>query len=391
MSGSLGLRRSTAATAALMVAGWGAFALPAAASPSHGNAASQGSANSAASANHANGAKDEGAKGHKANHGKGPKADNGHGPKGNNGKGPKGNNGKGPKGNNGNHGTAADGEADKGPQASASAGDSKGGSNAGGAGDPAGNNGTVKITPHLEEDGIPQNTPHVSCIFDIEWYGFDKGDDIVSTVEFAMQAPTTDVALSGTDPSQVFVGGDPASGAGTDTGFDGEETYTLAFDGEPHPQQGYHVKLTVHTPGSQGADTKHKVFWVQPCEDEAVVPEAAAADNGTQAPGEGEESSDEAGVMGATGTSDEVTTESDADNAESNADSSETAETAEAGAMGTSAGAAGSSETDVPNSVDAGGPGARVADLVTSPWALLVMALGLALGGAALVARRRTV
>ncbi len=33
-----------------------------------------------------------------------------------------------------------------------------------------------------------------------------------------------------------------------------------------HPQQGYHVKLTIHAPGSQGADTKHKVFWVEPCE-----------------------------------------------------------------------------------------------------------------------------
>ena len=134
----------------------------------------------------------------------------------------------------------------------------------GGNGDPAGNNGTVKITPLGEDDGIPQNTPHVSCAFDIEWYGFDEGADIVSTVVFTMQAPTRDVGLSGTEPSQVFVGGDPASGAGND--FDGEATYTLGFAGEADPQQGYHVKVTVHTPGSQGADTKHKVFWVSPCE-----------------------------------------------------------------------------------------------------------------------------
>jgi hypothetical protein len=133
------------------------------------------------------------------------------------------------------------------------------------SGDPAGNNGTVKITPHGEDDGIPQNTPHVSCPFDIEWYGFDEGVDIVSTVTFTMQAPTRDVGLSGTDPSQVFVGGDPAGGAGTD--FDGEATYSLAFAGEPDPVQGYHVEVTVHTPGSQGADTKSKVFWVTPCDD----------------------------------------------------------------------------------------------------------------------------
>jgi hypothetical protein len=30
-------------------------------------------------------------------------------------------------------------------------------------------------------------------------------------------------------------------------------------------RQGFHVKLTVHAEGSQGADTKHKVFWVEGC------------------------------------------------------------------------------------------------------------------------------
>lgn len=134
------------------------------------------------------------------------------------------------------------------------------------AGDPAGNNGTVKITPLGEDDGIPQNTPHVTCPFDIEWYGFDEGADIVSTVTFTMQAPTSDAVVSGTEPSQVFVGGDPAGGAGTD--FDGEATYTLAFAGEPNPVQGFHLKVTVHTPGSQGADTKSKVFWVTGCNNE---------------------------------------------------------------------------------------------------------------------------
>jgi hypothetical protein len=132
-----------------------------------------------------------------------------------------------------------------------------------GSGDPAGNNGTVKITPHAGGDG--ENTAHVSCDFDIEWYGFDEGADVVSTVVFTMQAPTGDVGLSGAEPSQVFVGGDPAGGAGND--FDGEATYTLGFAGGADPQQGYHVKVSVHTPGSQGADTKHKVFWVQPCDE----------------------------------------------------------------------------------------------------------------------------
>ena len=132
-----------------------------------------------------------------------------------------------------------------------------------GGADPAGNNGTVKIAPFTEDDG--QNSAHLSCDFDIEWYGFDEGADIVSTVQFSMQAPTSNVELSGAEPSEVFVGADPAGG-GTD--FDGEATYTLGFDGEPDPQQGYHVKVTVHTAGSQGADTKHKVLWVSPCDEE---------------------------------------------------------------------------------------------------------------------------
>ena len=139
----------------------------------------------------------------------------------------------------------------------------------GGHGDPAGNNGTVKITPIGEDDGTPQNTPHVVCGFDVEWYGFDEGPGIISEVDFESWAPTA-VPMTVSGPAEVFVGGDPASGAGTDSGFDGEATYQLDFAGEPHPQQGYHVKLTVHTPGSQGADTKHKVFWVEPCEEQAV-------------------------------------------------------------------------------------------------------------------------
>ena len=127
-------------------------------------------------------------------------------------------------------------------------------------GDPGGNNGTVKITPGT-----------AACVVNIEWYGFDEGADILSTVVFEMQAPTRHIGFSSTGPTEVFVGGDPASGAGTDTGFDGEASYSLAFDGEP-AAQGYHVKLTTHTPFSNGADTKHKVFWVQACEETPPPP-----------------------------------------------------------------------------------------------------------------------
>jgi hypothetical protein len=67
----------------------------------------------------------------------------------------------------------------------------------------------------------------------------------------------------------VFIGEDDNSGGGSEAGLDASETYDLSTvlqDFEPHAQQGWHVKLTVNNDGSQGADVKHKVFWVSGCE-----------------------------------------------------------------------------------------------------------------------------
>jgi len=64
----------------------------------------------------------------------------------------------------------------------------------------------------------------------------------------------------------VFIGEDDNSGGGSEAGLDASRTYRLSFAGiAPHPVQGFHVKLTVRADGSQGADTKHKVFWVSGC------------------------------------------------------------------------------------------------------------------------------
>jgi hypothetical protein len=62
------------------------------------------------------------------------------------------------------------------------------------AADPPGNNGTVKIKGVGDLGTIPNNVPHPGCDFQVMWYGFDQGPTIVSTVSFAMQAPTRDVA-----------------------------------------------------------------------------------------------------------------------------------------------------------------------------------------------------
>jgi hypothetical protein len=129
-------------------------------------------------------------------------------------------------------------------------------------GDPPGNNGTVKIDD-VPFDTHPDNEPHVGCVFQVDFYGFDEGD-LWADVTFSVQPPTGGFVTILTDTVDI---GEDAAGGGTD--LDHEETYDLssALAGyEQHPQQGWHVKLTVNADGSIGADTKHKVFWVTGCE-----------------------------------------------------------------------------------------------------------------------------
>jgi hypothetical protein len=127
---------------------------------------------------------------------------------------------------------------------------------------PPGNNGTIKIDGE-PWDNHPNNEPHVGCIFEVDFYGFDNGD-LWADVTFVGHPPTGGGLLD-VPPRQVFIGEDDAGG-GTD--FDASQQYDLSSalaDVTPHPKQGYHVKLTINADGSQGADTKHKVFWVQGC------------------------------------------------------------------------------------------------------------------------------
>jgi hypothetical protein len=129
-----------------------------------------------------------------------------------------------------------------------------------GAADPPGNNGTVKVDD-VAFDDHPGNEPHVGCVFQIDFYGYDEGD-LNADVTFEGVAPTGGGELL-TDT--VFIGEDSAGG-GTD--LDASETYDLSqalAAIEPHPVQGHHVRLTVNAEGSQGADVKHKVFWVEDC------------------------------------------------------------------------------------------------------------------------------
>jgi hypothetical protein len=125
-----------------------------------------------------------------------------------------------------------------------------------------GNNGTVKIDG-VPFDQHPNNEPHVGCGFEVDFYGYDQGVGM-ATATFALHPPTGTSFLV---TESVDIGGDPAGG-GTD--LDAELFVDLsdeiaASGASPHPNQGFHVKLTVHAPGSIGSDVKHKVFWVEGC------------------------------------------------------------------------------------------------------------------------------
>jgi hypothetical protein len=292
----------------------------------------------------------------------------------------------------------------QGPQTGTSGAGSNGNGNGNGGkggdnGDPAGNNGTVKIAELGEMDGIPNNSPHPGCTFQVEWYGFDEGEDIVSTVTFAAQAPTSDVVIGGTEPSQVPVGGDAASGAGTETGLDAVQAYTLTFDGEPHPKQGYHVKLTVATPGSIGNDTKTKVFWVAPCDEETTTggvggtTEDECTDEMTDDSTEGECATDEECTEDMSGDTEGEATEGECVTGTSAGDDEDqgvlgtqlSASDSETGAA--AAGTSGEG-AEVPTNIDAGADGPLDA-LTDSPWPLVALLGGLLAALGAVVVRRR--
>jgi hypothetical protein len=108
-----------------------------------------------------------------------------------------------------------------------------------------GNPGTIKINDE-DADRFPANQPHVGCVFTVGFFDFPEGSE--ASVDFAAQPPTgTDTLLSDT----VALNGDTA------------RTYDLTnllANFEPHPQQGFHIRLDVDVAGAPGG-SKTKVFW----------------------------------------------------------------------------------------------------------------------------------
>jgi hypothetical protein len=221
---------------------------------------------------------------------------------------------------------------------------------------PPGNNGTIKIDDTSFDDA-PDNEPHVGCSFQVDFYGYDEGD-LDATVTFEAHPPTGERQLLVTD--SVFIGEDDNRGGGSEAGLDASQTYTLDLTGiEPHPVQGVHVKLTINAEGSQGADVKHKVFWVTGC-----VPGPTT----TTTPGDTTTTSTSHGTgsSGATSTSESTTT------SEATSTSRETTST-----------------TSAVGGASSSAPGGGALPFTGAGGAMPLLAVGLALvgvGGASLLA-----
>lgn len=146
------------------------------------------------------------------------------------------------------------------------------------AGDPPGNNGTVKIDQSDPPDMDRGNEPiGDNCRLSLKFYGFDQNQK--ADITFTAHPPSgTKVLLvdKGDDGGGRLISDDPAGG-GQDE--DAVITYDLtsAVQGlEANAQHGYHIKLSVDVKGAPGG-AKHKVFWII-CNPAATAsPRAAAA------------------------------------------------------------------------------------------------------------------
>jgi hypothetical protein len=119
---------------------------------------------------------------------------------------------------------------------------------------PAGNNGTIKVDDVPIDDGN-ENVAHPGCGFVVDFFGYDVGTR-TATLTFDGQEPTG----GGTVHAETI-------------------TFEVATrDSGNQLNESHVVDLTVNVDGAQGADTKHKVFWVSQCDSPVLVAAQAAVD-----------------------------------------------------------------------------------------------------------------
>ena len=152
-------------------------------------------------------------------------------------------------------------------------------------GDPAGNNGTIKIDPYGATAGNA-NHPHPGCDFRLQLFGFD--DDQTGTITFTGQAPTADAVTKQPLSGSQLLSDDAARGGQDDDAFFDVRGADLGLTGAP-AKQGYHVKVRVDADDAPGG-SKTKVFWLTcPATAPAAAPATATATDAgtTEAPATG--------------------------------------------------------------------------------------------------------
>ena len=137
-------------------------------------------------------------------------------------------------------------------------------------GDPAGNNGTIKIQPFGGIDGN-RNTPHPGCDFRLQMFGFD--DDQTGTITFVGQAPTKGAVTQQPLAGKKLLSDDAAGGGKDKDAFYDVRGASLGLTGTP-AKQGFHIKVLVDADNAPGG-AKQKVFWLD------CAPAAAATTGST--------------------------------------------------------------------------------------------------------------
>ncbi len=146
-----------------------------------------------------------------------------------------------------------------------------------------GNVGTVKIDD-VDIAAVPNNEPHVDdCEFEVEFFGYPAS--VTATATIFHVPPTGDGSEIASD--SVVLDNDDESGGGSAEGFDGSVAFDLTDElsgFEPHPQQGWHLRLEVTTEPDTPGGSKNKEFWVIGCAPvtTTTAPEATTT---TEAPG----------------------------------------------------------------------------------------------------------
>jgi hypothetical protein len=138
---------------------------------------------------------------------------------------------------------------------------------------PAGNNGTIKVDDIPIDDGN-ENVAHPGCGFVVDFFGYDVGAR-TATLTFEAQEPT-----AGGELRAETITFDVAT---RDSGNQLNESHVVDLTDAlvgiaPHPKQGWHVKLTVNVDEAQGADVKHKTYWVSQCDSAVLMAAQAAVD-----------------------------------------------------------------------------------------------------------------